>query len=94
MGARSTFATRDERADQHDDQGDEPTPACPIAAQCRDTDFRTVASSVVSATFDPCGNAECFPGELEPDADEQVVVARGAGTKSMHKCRDQHGGDA
>lgn len=62
-------------------------PACGVSKQCDDKDFRRRRAAVVSATFRPCRNAECF-GDGDPDPDDPVVVAHGRGSDSMHAPRD------
>jgi hypothetical protein len=86
MSTQTPVAPREERGDQGDEPAT-PTPACPIAEQCSETTFRVITAKCVSATFEPCGNPGCFRDD-EPADDELVVVARGSGSKSMHRRQD------
>lgn len=63
------------------------SPACGVAKQCSEKQFREVSREKIAGFFDPCGNPECF-GESEPEPGEIVVVARGRGTEKMHACRE------
>lgn len=72
---------------EHADQVEE-RPACSIAIQLRKKSFRREQARVFKPTFEPCGNAQCFPGVDELDDDEPVVVAAGSGTSKMHRPRE------
>ena len=75
------------------EQDVDPMPACPIAKQCSEKNYRDVPARLVAGTFEPCGNPECFPdadssGDVDPD--EIVVVSRGRASKHMHKPANQN----
>lgn len=62
---------------------DRERPACGVSRQCSEKSYRRLTARAAS-TFEPCQNSECF-GDDEPDPGDDVLVAHGRASNSMHR---------